>query len=458
MSNLVDVIQKFRIAHGFPLAPTTDAERLAETKASEPPKVAIAETKVGEINTGAVKETKKAETMREIIERAMTAKPELWSLSSLEWRHTGWDGSIPLIDSQGRPGAMCGQIEFRKRFAIAAPHLAGFDMRNIVVADQAVCDIMYNRPVSKIQMFLVGVNHHLAIKKIDELTEHLSKFYEGEPLRFFRNSDRIVFQRPLKKTLPSIQVNLKLYDCVQTLLNSFDLGSAAGAFDGDFVSFSTLGKLAHEYGVNVLDLSRRHPEYESRICEYHRAGFGLVVPDLDVEKGGPTRLGFIHFRTVPRVGAGGEFVARYMHENVLPSPKVIMLTRMLKDNLKATNQFPVKTEDLAVNGRYVPGTSVLDAQVSFEGLEKWLRAFATPRRIKAKVLTDLLGKEVTAKLAWGVIMDEKFDYAAFATDLIAVLVERAVIPVDIPIATSMFKHIPTTPIAWYGSYLKGRAA
>lgn len=83
---------------------------------------------------------------------------------------------------------------------------------------------------------------------------------------------------------PLVQIILRRYSTLSEVLHGFDNGACAVAYDGGQVWFTSLAKLAYEHRVNVLDLSRRRASYERRLAKYYSRGFGLVLPDLDLEK------------------------------------------------------------------------------------------------------------------------------------------------------------------------------
>lgn len=80
-----------------------------------------------------------------------------------------------------------------------------------------------------------------------------------------------------------MQIILRRYLTSSEVVHGFDLGSCSTLYDGSNVFFTSLGKLAYEYGVNVLDLSRRRATYEHRICKYFTRGFGLILPHFTPE-------------------------------------------------------------------------------------------------------------------------------------------------------------------------------
>jgi len=78
-----------------------------------------------------------------------------------------------------------------------------------------------------------------------------------------------------------IQIIFRLYSSISEILHGFDLGPSAVGFDGKNVWFTGLGKFAYEYGLSIVDVTRRSPTYEQRLEKYMKRGFKLIAPLLD---------------------------------------------------------------------------------------------------------------------------------------------------------------------------------
>lgn len=85
------------------------------------------------------------------------------------------------------------------------------------------------------------------------------------------------------------QFVFRLYRSPAEVLYGFDVHSSAAGFDGFAVRMTPLCKFSHEFGVNVVDLTRRSTTLEKRLLKYWTRGFDLVLPELDVSKV-PNRL------------------------------------------------------------------------------------------------------------------------------------------------------------------------
>ena len=78
-----------------------------------------------------------------------------------------------------------------------------------------------------------------------------------------------------------IQVIFRHYAHPSEVLHGFDMGPSAVGFDGTNVWFTGLGQFSYEYGVNLIDVSRRSPTFESRLLKYLGRKFTLVAPHLN---------------------------------------------------------------------------------------------------------------------------------------------------------------------------------
>ena len=191
------------------------------------------------------------------------------------------DGSIPLLQiDQISLGARCNTIaEYRLHAnTMTFPSLKNFNMKGMVIAGDAVCQTLYKRPIydiNIIDLFFVGLSSQEAILKIHQLAAHLQ--------HHIRNYKKLIVQRTNRSILfgyidgrRKIQVRLRLFLHMSELLHSFDIGACAVADDGTNLYFTSLGKLAHERGINVLNLS-----YESQLTKYMFQGFKLALPEFD---------------------------------------------------------------------------------------------------------------------------------------------------------------------------------
>jgi hypothetical protein len=76
------------------------------------------------------------------------------------------------------------------------------------------------------------------------------------------------------------QCILRLYNTVSELLHGFDVGASQCAWTGNHLYITSMGRVAFEQGINVVNLSKRRKTHESRLVKYWQYGFALVFPNL----------------------------------------------------------------------------------------------------------------------------------------------------------------------------------
>lgn len=193
-----------------------------------------------------------------------------------------------------------------------APELVGLNWNNVFLAGGLVGTIIHDDAVSKlvnwkyvqfqtrfsysyeqpdIDLFIYGLTEKEGNNKVKEIVNHLlaqrKELQISTDLTVTRNQHvlTIEFRHPnFPNVLRKYQIIFKLYKTKSEILHGFDLGSSQGGFDGSTVQFTSLGKLAQEYGCNILDTSQRSLNYEKRWLKYLRRGYDLIMPYLSCEK------------------------------------------------------------------------------------------------------------------------------------------------------------------------------
>lgn len=153
---------------------------------------------------------------------------------------------------------------------------------------------------SDIDLFCVGTSFDTDDKvkiQLDMLAVRLYRFWSEHPkanktatgiMRVFRNDRCVSFKCLSVPNQPVVQVILRRYATVSEVLHGFDLGSAAVAYDGQELYFSSKGKLAYERGLNIVDLKLRRNTFETRLQKYAERGWAIGMLELDVTKSGIT--------------------------------------------------------------------------------------------------------------------------------------------------------------------------
>lgn len=129
---------------------------------------------------------------------------------------------------------------------------------------------------SDYDLFVCGGDAENAETAIEAL---FSEFKEqSDDFRMFVNENCVTMISA--KLHINVQVILRMYSSISEIIHGFDIGAAQVAWDGENVWFTSMGRVAYEQGINVLNLSKRRGTYEKRLIKYTDRGFGLVLPNL----------------------------------------------------------------------------------------------------------------------------------------------------------------------------------
>jgi len=141
-------------------------------------------------------------------------------------------------------------------------------------------------PVTDTDLFLYGLSEEAGLKKVEALAREIrdEATSRGYNVRYVRSGQAmsIMAYNPKSKRpnypVAMVQIIFRIYAAPSEILHGFDLGCAAVGWTGMNLYFTSLGKFAYEYGLNVFDNSRRSTTYEVRVSKYMERGFGFVVP------------------------------------------------------------------------------------------------------------------------------------------------------------------------------------
>jgi hypothetical protein len=136
-----------------------------------------------------------------------------------------------------------------------------------------------------VDIFLIEDNKELAFlnEKIDAILKYLLDNYRDYITRITYDDDCVnVIIYGVK-----LQIVLAVYDSFSQIIHGFDLGSCSVAYYQNEVYFTGLSKFVYEHRSNVVDMTRRSPDYESRLIKYYKRGFDILLPCFDREKSIP---------------------------------------------------------------------------------------------------------------------------------------------------------------------------
>ncbi|GAW23127.1 hypothetical protein ANO14919_126770 [Xylariales sp. No.14919] len=136
---------------------------------------------------------------------------------------------------------------------------------------------------SDIDIFLYGLDNEDAaitlIFQLESIVRRNQNLSPGEELSL-RSTKAITFISP-KWPYRRVQIILRLYNSISEILTGFDVDCACVAFDGTQVYSNPRGIAAIATRTNLIDLSRRGPSYENRLCKYRRHNFDVFWDSLE---------------------------------------------------------------------------------------------------------------------------------------------------------------------------------
>ena len=231
-----------------------------------------------------------------------------------------WDNSIPTVYSNTLMPNNISLKDISNELYVRYPGLKEFNLgvpglivaggavqrlltKNKECADRCNCycndcyrDRSWSSP-SDIDLFLVGLSEQEAVDKVTQFRNHILNTPRFKELKQYRTKNCVTFvvvtlEKHKKRDNTTIQkqrtriyqIILRLYSTLSEILHGFDFGSCSVAFDEKEVYFTSLSKFAFEFGLNILNLKKRRPSYEYRICKYFNRGFGLILPNFNINQ------------------------------------------------------------------------------------------------------------------------------------------------------------------------------
>lgn len=341
---------------------------------------------------------------------------------------------------------------FKERFYNLCPILEGFRLKEsgIVIAGDAVAYGLIGLHQVDVDLYLIT-----GVEAVKALLEFLAARYALG--RVYRTKDMLVVTVPFGQNTIVLKLHLERYSSIAEILHSSDLGSAALAFDGVFVWMTALGILAIKYGLNVLNVSVWHADYEYNIVKSFNKGFGLVLPDLNTSelKGGCIELPVIFEGC--EIRPGFPITSEYAR---LSTPRHIP---------HYTHPIDISLENLRcpsiLGGRLVPGFNLLAMEPVFEDVGGTVIKYCNKKKIKPAKLERIFGD--TAKMLITAVLDNTAEQMA---DILSAAIAERTKPFYIPFIiaergegaamthSGAMSHsgamTPMTKEKWYGKYFR----
>jgi len=155
-----------------------------------------------------------------------------------------------------------------------------FDFTNIIIAGGCISEILMNPEYNifnntDIDIFIYGLTQTQAVEKV----LYIVKFFKPIKIIIKENYINLMSSDGLK-----IQIITKLYESINEILYTFDLGSSAVGFDGKRLYFTIMSKFTYETNYNIISEIHESLSYSYRLLKYLKRGFGIIMPFLDISK------------------------------------------------------------------------------------------------------------------------------------------------------------------------------
>lgn len=180
---------------------------------------------------------------------------------------------------------------FKGRSAIASQVLP---MANVVVAGGAAAWPLGTGaacPGSDVDFFVYGVDPsdqaalwRVVATLVQKICKAALKKYRCVSQRLSKGVVTLLahnIRRGESAATEKLQIILRAYPSISSILHAFDVPSAAVAFDGHRAYTTTLGAYAHACRVNPVVPAYRSTTYEARLAKYFERGYALELPGLD---------------------------------------------------------------------------------------------------------------------------------------------------------------------------------
>lgn len=161
------------------------------------------------------------------------------------------------------------------------------DWNNVALAGGSVSNMINancnpDNDLVDLDLFIHGLNPDEARNKIYELVgdirDAMSRYMQ---CRFTAVKNKYVLSlipNKVEYRVLKVQIMFRIYNSIHEILAGFDVDSCCVAYDGKNVYLTERSLNAFNTGYNVVDMGRRSPSYEHRLCKYSKRGFGVYVP------------------------------------------------------------------------------------------------------------------------------------------------------------------------------------
>lgn len=179
-----------------------------------------------------------------------------------------------------------------------------FSIPGVFIAGGAIFSILFDLPISDIDVFLYGCTPVEAEEKILQLIEacRIANYLKESPkcevnweknvTKVVRTSNAITFPVVKKKlysdeTLTgkiNVQIITRLYKTPSEVIHGFDVDCCSIGYNGENLLMTDRARFALENGYNTVNLEYLSPSYSYRLAKYGSRGMGVKVSGFDRSK------------------------------------------------------------------------------------------------------------------------------------------------------------------------------
>ncbi len=189
--------------------------------------------------------------------------------------------NIPRIKSPNRTGVLDMQNnidKFNSLFYNKFPQFEKVDFSNILIAGGCISSILLDVKVCDIDIFFYGLSPDDATNKMLDVIDALNP--DEEKVIYTKNK----YNLTVKIDGTIYQFIFRCYKSISQILHGFDIASSAIGFDGKQLYTTKVGDFAFSTAMNIVDLTKRSPTYETRLAKYCNRGFSIGLPNFDMSK------------------------------------------------------------------------------------------------------------------------------------------------------------------------------
>jgi hypothetical protein len=152
---------------------------------------------------------------------------------------------------------------------------------NILMAGGSLAHIITDskEKINDIDLFIYDIDNATVNERIDRVIQQIKKRAESKnyETRIYQNNHVVNIYIFSTKKILEIQIILRLYKKFEEILIGFDVDSCCVGYNGKNIVTTPRGLFSFQNRVNIADITRRSPSYESRLIKYASRGFDVIT-------------------------------------------------------------------------------------------------------------------------------------------------------------------------------------